>query len=302
MAHETLSSGDLTAIIGDNAAHETHRAGYNGVWSLTHRAHAENIFVPAYAGLNLEHIFDGAPPFHREVFFEPRYAPMKLSRLSDDRVQLHQPPTPTFELESCTQFHLSAPDTLDMHFRCRPHQHVFDHGYIGLFWASYMNAPTDKSLYFLGGRNPEQPLWQQYCTQYHNDQSTVRAHNDDFELRVTPDYRDTLFRNHSPLRHRHLFYYGNVGDLVWIVLFHTDDRVRFSHSPSGGGTNTTRQTNNPAWDFQLIIPEYEVGETYGMDVRCLLRPRCSRAEIQALYESWVADRTVGRLPTAEPCW
>ena len=35
-----------------------------------------------------------------------------------------------------------------MHFRFRPTQHVFTHGYIGLFWASYINAPEDKSIYF----------------------------------------------------------------------------------------------------------------------------------------------------------
>lgn len=31
MAHDTFRAGDLTAIIGDNSAHEQHRAGYNGL-------------------------------------------------------------------------------------------------------------------------------------------------------------------------------------------------------------------------------------------------------------------------------
>ena len=40
MAHATFKVGDLTAVIGDNAAHDKHRAGYNGVWSLrSERAH-----------------------------------------------------------------------------------------------------------------------------------------------------------------------------------------------------------------------------------------------------------------------
>jgi hypothetical protein len=29
--------GDLSVVIGDNAAHENHRAGYNGLWSLRHK-------------------------------------------------------------------------------------------------------------------------------------------------------------------------------------------------------------------------------------------------------------------------
>src|SRR5688572_29636885 len=79
MAHGTFRAGDLTAIIGDNSAHEMHRAGYNGVWSLTHRTEAANLFVPAVAGLNFEHIFDG-DRFDRDktntIFFEPRNARM----------------------------------------------------------------------------------------------------------------------------------------------------------------------------------------------------------------------------------
>ncbi len=45
MAHSTFTVGDLTAVIGDNAAHEQHRAGYIGVWSLIHNtAGARSIF------------------------------------------------------------------------------------------------------------------------------------------------------------------------------------------------------------------------------------------------------------------
>jgi hypothetical protein len=48
MAHDTFSVGDLTAVIGDNATHEGHRAGYNGLWSLRHRQSTRSIFVPKY--------------------------------------------------------------------------------------------------------------------------------------------------------------------------------------------------------------------------------------------------------------
>ena len=288
MAFERLSVGDLTAIIGDNGAHKSHRAGYNGLWSLKHASLDRNLFVPAYAGLNLEHIFDGAPPFDNDVFFEPRRAPMTLSRDDATRVTLHQAPTPSFELESWTRFELKPPHYIDMSFECRPHQHVFDHGYIGLFWASYMNAPLDKSFYFLGGAAPGQ--WLQYCTQFHNDQSTVRSVNDSFELTVSPGYRDALFRNHSQLQYRMPFYYGYFEDLVWIVMFDSKQLVRFSHSPSGGGFNAERRSANPAWDFQLIIPEFEVPERYRLDVRALLRPRCSREEILAEYTHWIDSR------------
>src|SRR5262249_55705875 len=147
MAHETLRAGDLTAVVGDNAAAGQHRAGYNGVWSLVHRAGPANLVVPTVAGLNFEHIFDGdrrrAAQIPR-IFSEPRNAPMTLRRLSDTEVELHQPPTPAFHLESWTRFALTPPHYVEMSFRCRPTQHAFAHGYIGLFWASYINAPDDK--------------------------------------------------------------------------------------------------------------------------------------------------------------
>src|SRR5262245_33886806 len=51
MAHDTFRAGDLTAVIGDNSASGMHRAGYNGLWSLTHREQPVNAFVPTVAGL-----------------------------------------------------------------------------------------------------------------------------------------------------------------------------------------------------------------------------------------------------------
>src|SRR5947209_6807317 len=128
MAHATYRAGDLTALIGDNAAHEQHRAGYNGVWSLTHRTEPMNLFVPSVAGLNFEHIFDGER-FDRDrtstIFFEPRNARMTHRTISATEAELHQPPTPTFHVESWTRFVLAAPHYLDMTFRFVPTQHAF---------------------------------------------------------------------------------------------------------------------------------------------------------------------------------
>ncbi len=71
-----------------------------------------------------------------------------------------------------------------------------------------------------------------------------------------------------------------------MVMLDRTEGIRFTHSPSGGGFNAMRQTSNPAWDFQFIIPKYEVNEDYGFKGRLVYRPKCSRDEVMKEYESW----------------
>src|SRR5262249_53428560 len=139
----------------------------------------------------------------RRVFFEPRNAPMTFRRISATEAELHQPPTPTFHLESWTRFTLVAPHYVDMHFRCRPTQHAFNHGYIGRSWDSYINAPTETSISF-----PNGGTGQQLSTQRHNDESTARHRDDKFALRFTAGSPEALSPTLSPLRFDEPFYYG----------------------------------------------------------------------------------------------
>lgn len=281
--HATLRAGDLTAVIGDNSAAGEHRPGYNGVWSLQHAAGSRSVFVPAVAGLNLEHIVTGEQLDDPKIFFEPRNAPMTFQQLSDTEAELHQPPTPTFHVESWTRFTLVAPHYLDMHFRCRPHKAVFPRGYLSLFWASYINAPADKSMYFRGGLDGQPNLWTQFCTQWHNDQSTVLHRDDRFEMTFPPGGRDALFKSLSRFRFDQPFFYGNFDDLIWLVMFDRSKGIRLTHSPSGGGANAALQTTNPAWDFQFLIEQPQVLQDYSFRIRTALRPRCSRNDLLAEF-------------------
>ncbi|MBI4626712.1 MAG: twin-arginine translocation signal domain-containing protein [Verrucomicrobia bacterium] len=284
--HAALRAGDLTAVIGDNSADGAHRAGYNGVWSLRHSAAKRSVFVPAVAGLNLEHIVTGEKLEDTNIFFEPRRASMRCRQISESEAELHQPPTPTFQVESWTRFRLVAPHYLDMDFHCVAHQPVFPRGYLALFWASYINAPADKSMYFLGGGDGQKNLWTQFCTQWHNDQSTVRHRDDTFEMTFPPGGRDALFKSLSRFRFDQPFFYGHFDDLMWLVMFDRTEGIRLTHSPSGGGVNAELQTTNPAWDFQFLVPKPEVGKEYGFRVRSVLRPRCSREEVLAEFRKW----------------
>jgi len=286
-----LKSPGQVCTIGDNGVLGEHRPGYNGVFDLRVPGDRESAFVPAYAGLNLEHFFDTRPrPSERTVFFEPRCAPMEFNRVSDDVVELHQAATPVYGVESWTRFALHAPYYIDMTFRCIPRKPDLAGGVLGVFWASYINTPLDKSIYFLAaGSSLDKPVWTQYCTQEHGRDSTVRHESDNLEVPFAGG-EGTLFSNISPLRYSIPFFYGRVGANVLVYVFKPGPCIRFSHSPSGGGPTAVGDAQNPAWDFQLIVPEYKAGEEYGLSMRAVYKPWNDRADVIAEVRKYLEAR------------
>ena len=281
VAHDTFQAGDLTAVIGDNEVYDQRRYGYNGIHRLIHRTNPKPLFD--VAGLNLEHIYDGDKDQRnlagdKKIFFEPRNHPMTLTKISDSEAELHQEGTPNYGLESWTRFKLVAPHCIDFTFRCMPHQLVFVNGYIGLFRASTIAAPEDKSLYFRDEKG-----WVQYCTQAHNDESTVLHKDDKTQLRFTEVPEQCLYKNFSPLKFSDPFYTGYFGTHQWILMFDRAEGIRFCHSPSSGGVPSFP---NPAWDFQYIIPGYKVLQEYGFRARAVYRERCSRDEVLREFQTW----------------
>src|SRR5262249_9693490 len=115
---------------------------------------------------------------------------------------------------------------------------------------------------------------------------TVRSKDDRADLKVAPGRGPTLFRSLSPLRFDEPFFYGLFRDHVFVLMFAAPDGIRFSHHPAGGGMTVKRQTTNPAWDWQFIIPKYEVNRAYGFRARVAYRPRCDRGEILREVAAW----------------
>ena len=108
----------------------------------------------------------------------------------------------------------------------------------------------------------------------------------DAPLRFSDTYRDCLYRNYSPLVYDEPFYYGHFRNMTLLYLFDLDERLRLTHSPSGGGFNKGRNSSNPAWDFQFIIPDYDVDHQYDFRGRLVYRPTMSRAEVLAEVEKF----------------
>jgi hypothetical protein len=245
-----------------------HRGGYSGVASLTHQKQGRNLFVPLYAGLNFEHIHDGTVQ-PREILFEPRNAPMEIKRAGEHAAELHQPPTPHWQLESWLRYELLDDGTIEMSLECVPRARTFKNGYIGLFFASYIHQPESLDIHFLGhpaGAVGSEAGWIRGVTPEHGVRPTHPAFDDRREFPHDAQFPLTLVFNLSDYRYREPWYYGVSRGMAFVQMFRPQDRVRLSQSPSGGGEG------NPAWDFQWFIPRYEVGRRYRFVMRATYLP------------------------------
>ena len=276
-----LARGEVTAIIVDNEAVDIpalpgHRAGYNGVAALRHAGREQNLFVPAYAGLNLEHIHDGTVTVEREQF-EPRKSPMQLRVVDAHTVELYQAPTPNWKLESCGRYQLLEDGTIEYTFECVPRADVFRKGFIGLFWASYIHEPEDRAIYFRGrpvGTDTGSD-WIRSFSPRHGEACTHPPAGPLHNLTIEPDFPLTLVNHPSQFVVTEPWYYGVSGKTAFVQMFRPRDRVWFAQSPTGGGNN------NPAWDFQWFIPDVRVDEAYGLVMRAACLPFESREQIEA---------------------
>jgi len=289
--YDTFRVSRLVCVIGNNKAAGDHRAGYNGVFRMTASGLETSVYVPAFAGLNLEHYFDGrSRQSERSIFFEPRHAPMEFLRLGDTKAELRQSATPVYGVESRTVFELREPYYLDMSYRAIPRRDDYAGGFLGIFWASYINGPQDKSIYFLQGESTlDKPQWAQLATQAHGRESTVLPRGSaPAEPAGAADEPPPLFRTFSPLRYSEPFFYGRFGDMVLIYIFRPSPYLRFAHSPSGGGRSASGDDTNPAWDFQLVIPKPQSGTEYELQMRVVYKPWAGRADVLREVREWLA--------------
>ncbi|HUT95459.1 MAG TPA: hypothetical protein VMY37_38750 [Thermoguttaceae bacterium] len=276
-----LERGGVEAVVVDNRAVDDdvlpgHRAAYSGIASLKHTKRRENLFVPSYAGLNFEHIHDGTVQ-DRKTLFEPRNWPMELRRIDEHTVELYQGPTPHYGLESCLRYGMLEDGTIQMTLECIPRRRSFVNGYVGLFWASYIHSPESLDVHFKGHGADEPPAsrWIRGVTPAHGVLSTHVATDDDRTFAHDPKFPLTLVFNRSDYRYAEPWYYGVSHGMALVFAFRPKDQVRMSQSPSGGGEG------NPAWDFQYLIPDYEVGRRYQMVMRAMYVPYESAEEIEA---------------------
>ena len=84
----------------------------------------------------------------------------------------------------------------------------------------------------------------------------------------------SLVFSRSAYRYDEPWYFGVSHGMAYAQLFRPRDQVCLTQSPSGGGQGC------PAWDFQVFIPDYEVGRRYTLVMRRSTFPYRSAEQVQ----------------------
>lgn len=286
-----LESKELRIVVADNQAYSPeHASGYSGIAELYRRDHERNLFVPQYSGLNFEHIFSGDQASYVHSMYEPREAPMEIFRLAQDRVELRQTRTKHWPLNSRLSYQVQG-DAVDFTYCGTPTADAWQkHGYIGTFFASYMNAPHDPAINFIGRRRSEGEAatrWIRHLPAVHGLDSLHAPAASHWTPGLDEGNPIDLLNGRSGIEYVYPFFFGRVGPNVLIMMFERPNarsEVYFAQSPSGGGER------NPAWDFVHFQRDYVVGREYCLHARMVYKPFAGRREIISLYERWSGER------------
>jgi hypothetical protein len=283
----------LRAVVADNEPYgEQHQAGYNGVSELRFGSgEQKNLFVPLYAGLNFEHIFSGDSTSYSWHIFEPRRAPMTLIRASSNRVELLQEGTDHWPLRSRLVYEFRE-DAIDFTYRGTPLEDLWKkHGYIGVFFASYINAPEDLAIQFIGrsrpGKGDATARWIRHVPPSHGLAAGHRPAGSNWDPPFDTGFPIGLVSGISDFEYVYPFYFGRYGEQVFVMMFQkpgNGGELRFAQSPSGAGPG------KPAWDFVFMQRDYAVNQTFQFRARAVYRKFKSAEDVARMYESWSGEK------------
>jgi hypothetical protein len=289
-----IESDKLRVLIADNEAIGTnHRAGYSGVAELIRGSDKYSLFVPNVAGLNFEHIFSGDAESFGWNIFEPRLAPMRLTRRSSTSIELRQERTEHWPLRSRVTYEVVG-DAIDFTYSGTPLADAWKkHGYIGVFFASYIQQPKDMSLEFIGRSRPglgdTNAHWIKHLPPKHGEAANHRPAGSAWDPPLDDGFKIPLVSGVSDFEYLYPFYFGRSGEYLFVMMFERPrdgGELRFAQSPSGGGTG------NPAWDFVYFQRGYAVNREFSFRARAVFRRFKDAEEVIQLYEQWSGEKVV----------
>ncbi len=267
--------------------------GYNGIRQLYSRhGPAENIFgASGSSSLNLEFVYDAAGSSFRPRWTDGRPesppTPSTLTRVDDDAARLETRVQAPSRVDVRTTFTIVPPCYIDLTTTVHPHPSSFTGSWLGLFWASYLRRPDEKTTYLrarpaTGGSSD----WTPTLDAEPHDPRAFASEREEELLPNEPDPSGRLLHNIRPLRFAEPVIYGRWRNMALAMMVQTDDHLRFAIQPTGGGPR------NPAWDFGIVIKDCQPGETYDWRGRIVFKPYEGPESVWTEYEKWQQSSSI----------
>jgi len=295
-----IQSVGFNGTLHDNISNAKRQG--SGFRPLIHNAYPEkNLFRNDGVGFNFEHIFNGAKDQHKISMFTPRMDTCHAKKLKESKYQLSWPSQGShWGLAAKMIYDFSAPNQVDIDFQCSPETvTLYSKGYIAMMWASYMNNAIDRRIHFWG-KDGDETGWVAFGEK--NDGSmevgTV-SHVNATDLPFEIGAQTLNLVTHPHKKFITPFYYGildadqnieTVGDeILYLVMFDQLTNIRFAMWNFIKNENDQPDTHSPAWDWQFIVREPKVGQTYKYKTRVVVKPYKGENQIWREYERWIKE-------------
>ena len=266
---------------------ERRHNGYNGVARFSYRG-SPHPFLPVASGLNCEFFFDGT-----EGTFEPRWSdldnfqaqPSSLKRISEQEAWLRIEPGERWGVQVESTFRLVEPWFLDVEHAFTPTRlDKIRTRHLGVFWASYIQAPRNPGYYVWGRRsNFDPPAWHGIFDALDlHESGAIRAERGPVGERFRGQGRRLLY-SFGSVRYVEPLMAGKVHGMLLAYLFRPSDEleVRPAFNAGGGGVG------GPAWDYQAVVPDPEEGRRYSFRLRVVYKPFEALDEALDLHREWL---------------
>ena len=265
-----------------------------------------NLFRDDAVGINFEHIFNGAKAQHAISMFTPRHDPCHLKQVGESRFQIHWPSQGSqWGIDARMVYDLSKAGQVDLEFECTPTKAVASQGFVAMMWASYMHRAVDRKIHFWG-KTGDRRGWVEFGEGKGNDiEVGTVSHAGSKDLPFEPGSQTLNLIEHPGKKFITPFYYGILdGDhdlkttddhLLYLVLFDQTDAIRFAMWNFFKDDAGLPDTHSPAWDWQYVMRNPQIGQRYGYRARIVVKPFQGKAEIWNEYRKWCEDLGV-KLP------
>jgi hypothetical protein len=252
----------------------SHSLGYHGIRSRWSKAEKRNIVAPFVSWLNLQGLqVEGLkldPIDSRARYGVARGWPIEMQ--PDGRgVVLKIRQMPVSGIEYSLRLQPAEPDTIDFEVSFTLHRKTRDRAKFTASWPCYMSAYDDVQLFSPVG-DAQKPQWH------------AIGEKPDFVIGETVNYVHTQRGFWAPEPAAFPAVFGCIGARALILMVSRPD-VRF-YLVNAGGHRSYFPVQNPAWDFQWKLPDYDVGKPFGFKGRLIYQAWTSTDDVVSRYHQW----------------